>query len=325
MTPVLPATVAAGVKVTGRSPSGTTANSSPERCTADGELWHRMTVADLRFAKPLDEELIRRLLTSHEVAVPHLEVPGLGQDRRALLPPGVEVAQLAFALPARHAAVHFAGLRRMLDGVEERARRRREGTQLPVPGGQRFQRPAIRRDAHDVMASPVLPREQQRGGLRVPAHGRGIADLQVRVAQPAHAAAAELHEVQVGLGIAFLHEGELTAEMTRNLMAPGNRPVPKDHKEDMSLDLGSASPAGPEPMIMTLRVLSLIWHQAYQRPPGGPHSSGHIDRRNPAKVAYAAFSGFRSGKQKSLVFRTADGGKNWLLVKRRDHAGVVAD
>src|SRR5678816_3267236 len=27
------------------------------------------TVADLRFAKPLDEELIRRLLTSHEVAV----------------------------------------------------------------------------------------------------------------------------------------------------------------------------------------------------------------------------------------------------------------
>jgi NAD(P)-dependent dehydrogenase (short-subunit alcohol dehydrogenase family) len=33
-------------------------------------------------------------------------------------------------------------------------------------------------------------------------------------------------------------------EMTRNLMAPGNRPVPKDNKEDMSLDLGSASPAG---------------------------------------------------------------------------------
>ena len=27
------------------------------------------TVADLRFAKPLDEALIRRLLTSHEVAV----------------------------------------------------------------------------------------------------------------------------------------------------------------------------------------------------------------------------------------------------------------
>src|SRR3712207_7633111 len=27
------------------------------------------TVADLRFAKPLDEELIRRLLTTHEVAV----------------------------------------------------------------------------------------------------------------------------------------------------------------------------------------------------------------------------------------------------------------
>ena len=36
-----------------------------------------------------------------------------------------------------------------------------------------------------------------------------------------------------------------------------------------------------------------------------------IDRRNPAKVAYASFSGFRSGKQKSLVFRTADGGKTW--------------
>jgi 1-deoxy-D-xylulose-5-phosphate synthase len=27
------------------------------------------TVADLRFAKPLDEELIRKLLTTHEVAV----------------------------------------------------------------------------------------------------------------------------------------------------------------------------------------------------------------------------------------------------------------
>lgn len=36
-----------------------------------------------------------------------------------------------------------------------------------------------------------------------------------------------------------------------------------------------------------------------------------IDRRNPARVAYASFSGFRSGKQKSLVFRTADGGKTW--------------
>ena len=33
-------------------------------------------------------------------------------------------------------------------------------------------------------------------------------------------------------------------EMTRNLMAPGNRPVPKEAKEDMALDLGSKSPAG---------------------------------------------------------------------------------
>ncbi|HEX7695180.1 MAG TPA: transketolase C-terminal domain-containing protein, partial [Sphingomonas sp.] len=38
------------------------------------------TVADLRFAKPLDEELIRRLLTTHEVAVTIEEgaVGGLG-------------------------------------------------------------------------------------------------------------------------------------------------------------------------------------------------------------------------------------------------------
>jgi 1-deoxy-D-xylulose-5-phosphate synthase len=37
-------------------------------------------VADLRFAKPLDEELIRKLLTSHEVAVTVEEgaVGGLG-------------------------------------------------------------------------------------------------------------------------------------------------------------------------------------------------------------------------------------------------------
>ena len=33
-------------------------------------------------------------------------------------------------------------------------------------------------------------------------------------------------------------------EMTRNLMAPGNRPVPEKAGEDMSLDLGSKSPAG---------------------------------------------------------------------------------
>ena len=37
------------------------------------------TVADLRFAKPLDEELIRKLLTTHEVAVTIEE----GVDRRA--------------------------------------------------------------------------------------------------------------------------------------------------------------------------------------------------------------------------------------------------
>ncbi len=38
------------------------------------------TVADLRFAKPLDSELIRRLLTSHEVAVTIEEasIGGLG-------------------------------------------------------------------------------------------------------------------------------------------------------------------------------------------------------------------------------------------------------
>jgi photosystem II stability/assembly factor-like uncharacterized protein len=36
-----------------------------------------------------------------------------------------------------------------------------------------------------------------------------------------------------------------------------------------------------------------------------------IDRRSPAKVAFASFSGFRSGKQKSLVYRTTDGGKTW--------------
>lgn len=33
-------------------------------------------------------------------------------------------------------------------------------------------------------------------------------------------------------------------DMTRNLMAPGNRPVPKEEGEDMALDPGSKSPAG---------------------------------------------------------------------------------
>ncbi|MDT7539697.1 MAG: hypothetical protein QOI82_3282 [Actinomycetota bacterium] len=36
-----------------------------------------------------------------------------------------------------------------------------------------------------------------------------------------------------------------------------------------------------------------------------------IDRRNAKTVAFASFSGFRSGKKKSLVYRTADGGKTW--------------
>jgi photosystem II stability/assembly factor-like uncharacterized protein len=36
-----------------------------------------------------------------------------------------------------------------------------------------------------------------------------------------------------------------------------------------------------------------------------------IDRRNAKNVAFASFSGFRSGKAASLVYRTADGGKTW--------------
>jgi len=32
--------------------------------------------------------------------------------------------------------------------------------------------------------------------------------------------------------------------MVRNLMAPGNRPVPERKDGDFALDLGSASPAG---------------------------------------------------------------------------------
>ena len=36
----------------------------------------------------------------------------------------------------------------------------------------------------------------------------------------------------------------MRAEMVRNLMAPGNRPVPREGEEDMKLDLGSQSPAG---------------------------------------------------------------------------------
>jgi NAD(P)-dependent dehydrogenase (short-subunit alcohol dehydrogenase family) len=37
---------------------------------------------------------------------------------------------------------------------------------------------------------------------------------------------------------------DMRAEMVRNLMAPGNRPVPEENEEDMKLDLGSQSPAG---------------------------------------------------------------------------------
>ena len=36
----------------------------------------------------------------------------------------------------------------------------------------------------------------------------------------------------------------MRSEMVRNLMAPGNRPVPQETAEDMKLDLGSKSPAG---------------------------------------------------------------------------------
>lgn len=36
----------------------------------------------------------------------------------------------------------------------------------------------------------------------------------------------------------------MRAEMARNLMAPGNRPVPAQDSKDMALDLGSKSPAG---------------------------------------------------------------------------------
>ena len=37
---------------------------------------------------------------------------------------------------------------------------------------------------------------------------------------------------------------QMRAEMVRNLMAPGNRPVPQAGDKDFALDLGSASPAG---------------------------------------------------------------------------------
>ncbi|HSG53892.1 MAG TPA: hypothetical protein VLA45_00450, partial [Paracoccaceae bacterium] len=36
----------------------------------------------------------------------------------------------------------------------------------------------------------------------------------------------------------------MRAEQVRNLMAPGNRPVPQTEDKDMELDLGSRSPAG---------------------------------------------------------------------------------
>ena len=37
---------------------------------------------------------------------------------------------------------------------------------------------------------------------------------------------------------------QMRRELARNLMAPGNRPVPSESKADMALDLGSKSPAG---------------------------------------------------------------------------------
>ena len=40
------------------------------------------------------------------------------------------------------------------------------------------------------------------------------------------------------------HFTDLRSEMVRNLMAPGNRPVPPRKEGDFALDLGSASPAG---------------------------------------------------------------------------------
>ena len=52
------------------------------------------------------------------------------------------------------------------------------------------------------------------------------------------------------------------------------------------------------------------WTQATGLP-GDWVTSVTIDHRDPAEVAYASFSGFRSGNQKALVFRTADGGRTW--------------
>src|SRR3546814_21176414 len=42
---------------------------SSDVCSSDLAKGLPTTVADLRFAKPLDEKLIRKLLTTHEVAV----------------------------------------------------------------------------------------------------------------------------------------------------------------------------------------------------------------------------------------------------------------
>jgi photosystem II stability/assembly factor-like uncharacterized protein len=52
------------------------------------------------------------------------------------------------------------------------------------------------------------------------------------------------------------------------------------------------------------------WTQATGLP-GDWVTAVTIDHRDPAKVAYASFSGLRAGKQKSLVYRTADGGRTW--------------
>jgi 1-deoxy-D-xylulose-5-phosphate synthase len=67
-----------------RSRSCRSARGSRKREKAADELEAKglsTTVADLRFAKPLDEELIRRLLTTHEVAVT-IEEASIGGSAR---------------------------------------------------------------------------------------------------------------------------------------------------------------------------------------------------------------------------------------------------
>ena len=47
-----------------------------------------------------------------------------------------------------------------------------------------------------------------------------------------------------GKGFARLKFEQMRAGMVRDLMAPGNRPLPERKDGDFALDLGSASPAG---------------------------------------------------------------------------------